>query len=183
MFQTGLLKQPGSAYGVTLKHCVSGALLGDESCDPCPPRSQQNTLDTTVITNSPSKMYSGRSAAAAQRRESLSGLLLSPSSVHTGEQPCLRGPQLSLKPSSLHSLLLLGNKKRSYTKSQTLPLAELWSQSPFFNLQFSQLQRSILHVRALVSIKGKVLHRTDMKEKKMLSQNRSPLRLSAVSSL
>lgn len=124
----GFLKLSGSAYGITLKHCVSGALLGDESCDPCPPRSQQNTLDTTVITNSPSKMYSGRSAAAAQRwqqGESLSGLLLSPSSVHTGEQPCLKGPQLSLKPASLHSLLLLGNKKRSYTISQTLPLTEL----------------------------------------------------------
>ena len=81
--------------------CQGRALLGDESCDPCPPRPLQNTLDTTVITNSPSKMYSGRSAVTAQRwqqGECLSGLLLSPSSGHTEEQPCLREPQLSLKP-------------------------------------------------------------------------------------
>lgn len=109
----GLLKQPGSAYGITLKHCCVRGFVGrwvlwslSSSATAEYPRHYSHHQLTF-------KDCSGRSAAAAQRRlqgESLSGLLLSPSSVHTGEQPCLREPQFSLKPSSLHSLCW-GTKK------------------------------------------------------------------------
>lgn len=43
-----------------------GAFVEDESCDPCPHLSLQNKVDTTVIINPPSKMYTGSSAVAAQ---------------------------------------------------------------------------------------------------------------------